>query len=226
MKILAFDASAAVGAVALTEDKNVICAYNTEGTHTHSETLLPLAERALSEGGVGLSDIDLFACCVGPGSFTGVRIAVSLVKGLALPKDKPCVGISSLEALAYPLRDMDGIVCPMIDARRGNVYNALFKGGERLCPDRLISLDALEAELSAYGERVYLAGDAYDTAKARFTLKTEDVPMALRLINGGAVASAAYDIYNAGGAVGHGALRPEYLRPSQAEREREEKNNE
>ncbi|MBQ8696445.1 MAG: tRNA (adenosine(37)-N6)-threonylcarbamoyltransferase complex dimerization subunit type 1 TsaB [Clostridia bacterium] len=226
MKILAFDASAAVGAVALTEDNEVIRAYNTEGTHTHSETLLPLAERALSEGGVSLSDIDLFACTVGPGSFTGVRIAVSLVKGLALPEDKPCVGLSSLEALAYPLRNTDGIVCPMIDARRGNMYNALFRGGERLCEDRLISLEALEAELAAYGEPVYLAGDAYDVAKARFTLKTEETPTEWRLINGGAVASAAYNVYKAGGAVGHGALRPEYLRPSQAEREREEKNNE
>ena len=226
MKILAFDASAAVGAVALTEDREVIRAYNTEGTHTHSETLLPLAERALAEGGVSLSDVDLFACCVGPGSFTGVRIAVSLVKGLALPGDKPCVGISSLEALAYPLRDREGIVCPMIDARRGNVYNALFRGGERLCEDRLISLEDLETELKGYGEPVYLAGDAYDAAKERFTLKTEETPEERRLINGGAVAAAAFDVCNAGGAVKHGALRPEYLRPSQAEREREEKNNE
>ena len=226
MKILAFDASAAVGAVALTEDDKVICAYNTEGKHTHSETLLPLAERALSDGGVKLSDVDLFACTVGPGSFTGVRIAVSLVKGLALPEDKPCVGLSSLEALAYPLKDTEGIVCPMIDARRGNVYNALFKGGKRLCPDRLISLEALEGELAACGEAVYLVGDAYDVAKERFTVKTEEMPVERRIINGGAIASAAYEVYKNGGAVSHGDLRPEYLRPSQAEREREEKNNE
>lgn len=226
MKILAFDASAAVGAVALAEDDKVICAYNTEGKHTHSETLLPLAERALTESGVKLSDVDLFACTVGPGSFTGVRIAVSLVKGLALPEDKSCVGLSSLEALAYPLRDKDAVICPMIDARRGNVYNALFKGGKRLCPDRLISLEALEAELAELGEPVFLAGDAYETAKARFTFKTEETPAERRLINGGAIASYAYEIYKAGGAVRHGDLRPEYLRPSQAEREREEKNNE
>lgn len=226
MKILAFDASAAVGAVALTEDDKVICAYNTEGKHTHSETLLPLAERALREGGVKLSDVDLFACTVGPGSFTGVRIAVSLVKGLALPEDKSCVGISSLEALAYPLKDMDGIICPMIDARRGNVYNALFKGGKRLSEDRLISLEDLEAELTSYGEKVYLVGDAYEAAKSRFAFKTEETPLEWRIINGGAIASAAYEIYKAGGAVRHGDLRPEYLRPSQAEREREEKNNE
>lgn len=226
MKILAFDASAAVGAVALTEDDKVICAYNTEGKHTHSETLLPLAERALREGGVALSDIDLFACTVGPGSFTGVRIAVSLIKGLALPEDKPCVGLSSLEALAYPLKDMDGIICPMIDARRGNVYNALFKGGKRLSEDRLISLESLEAELASYGESVYLVGDAYDTAKERFTLQTEDTPTEWRIINGGAIASAAYEVYNNGGAVHHGDLRPDYLRPSQAEREREEKTHE
>lgn len=223
MKILAFDASAAVGAVALTEGEECVCSLHTQGAHTHSETLLPLAQTALESAGWTIPDIDLFACAVGPGSFTGVRIAVSLVKGLAFPEDKPCVGVSSLEALAYPLKDHDGVVCPMLDARRGNVYNALFKGGKRLCPDRLISLAALEEELASMGGRIYLCGDAYGTAKETFSVPTEETPEHLRTVCGEGIAFAALEKYNAGGSFSVHGLRPEYLRPTQAEREREER---
>lgn len=223
MKILAFDASAAVGAVALTDGDKCVCSQRTQGAHTHSETLLPLAQSALLQAGWSVPDIDLFACAVGPGSFTGVRIAVSLAKGLAFPGDKPCVGVSSLEALAYPLKGFDGVICPMLDARRGNVYNALFKGGKRLCPDRLISMAALEGELAALGETVYLCGDAYDAAKDSFSIHTEHTPEHFRVICGEAVAFVALEKYNAGGSFSVHELRPEYLRPTQAEREREER---
>ena len=218
MIVLAFDASCAVGTVALTDGARPLCAAHTEGARTHSETMLPLAERILAEAGLGIGDVDLFACAEGPGSFTGVRIAVSLVKGLALPADKPCVGVSSLAARAYALRDLDGIVCPVIDARRGNVYNALFEGGKRLCADRLISLQALGAELA--GKQVYPVGDAYDAASALLQCAT---PEQLREPNGYAVAYAALERWQQGGAFSAQALRPEYLRPSQAERERKER---
>ena len=226
MKILAFDASAATGAVAITDGTRPICAFSTPGARTHSETLLPLAHKALTHAGIDLSDINLFACSVGPGSFTGVRIAVSLVKGLAFGSGKPCVGVSSLEVLAYNLHDADGIICPVIDARRGNVYNALFRAGERLSADRLISAEALEQELSQYQENIYLVGDAYDWLTERMRLPLAQTPPEKQEINGFSVAFAALERYQRDGA-GHtdAALRPEYLRPSQAERERKEREN-
>ncbi len=222
MIVLAFDGSCAVGTVALTNGDRPLYEACTRGACTHSETMLPLAEQVLSQAGLGIGHVDLFACAVGPGSFTGVRIAVSLVKGLALAAGKPCVGVSSLAARAYALRDLPGVVCPVIDARRGNVYNALFEGGKRLCADRLISLEALRADLA--GKRVYPVGDAYTAISA--LLPDAHTPEPLRRPNGYAVAYAALARRQQGGDFSAQALRPEYLRPSQAERERKEREHE
>lgn len=225
MNILAIDASTDHGAVAVCQDQALLSAFASEGKQNHSETLLPLVQKALKESGLSIGQIDLFVCAVGPGSFTGVRMAVSLVKGLAFDSGKPCVGVSSLAALAYNLAGSKGIVCPVIDARRGNVYNALYREGVRLTEDRLIDLPSLEKELEQLKgqgkEDIFLVGDGYDLAKASWSLPTAETPAEKRLLLGHSIALAGFALYEKEGrAETADQLRPEYLRPSQAERER------
>lgn len=221
MIILALDASAKTGAVAVCDGERLLCENKTEGERTHSETLLPLADKTLKGAGLTLDDVDVFACAVGPGSFTGVRIAASLVKGLAFAKDKPCVAVSSVAALAY-CTDLHGcIVCPVIDARRGNAYNAFFRDGERLCEDRLISYEDIASELRKIGEPVFVCGDGRDSLLAAYgenTVENEEISVC-----GHGAALAMLKIYDQQNDTSDRALSPEYLRPSQAERERLER---
>ena len=127
MIILALDSTAQTGSVALCRDEKLIASFTLNTGNTHSETLLPSVEAVLSLSDMTADDVDLFACAKGPGSFTGVRIGAATVKGLAFGKDKPSLGVSTLEALAYNLRGFSGILCPVMNARRSQVYNALFR---------------------------------------------------------------------------------------------------
>lgn len=225
MKILAIDSTAEVSTVAVCENEKMLASYTINNGHTHSETLLPMIESSLKMLGMTANDIDLFALSEGPGSFTGVRIGAATVKGLAFGKNKPCVSVSTLEALAYNLLGFDGVLCPAMNARRNQVYNALFscKGSEitRLTPDRAISVTELERELSELDEKVYVNGDG------AFLLSTDHayVPNALIYQNGFSVALAALKKYQSGEVLSDAMIAPSYLRPSQAERERAEKEN-
>ena len=127
MLILAFESSAKPASVALLRDGKLLSVYTQCSQLTHSRTLLPMAEDMLKNAELTLRDVDLFAVAHGPGSFTGVRIGVSTVKGLAWALDKPCVGVSTLEAMAWNGVAAGGFVCPVMDARRSQVYNALFE---------------------------------------------------------------------------------------------------
>lgn len=228
MKILSIDTSAAICAVALCEDERLIAEICLDTGNTHSETLLPAIEKILTESGTSPDSLDLLACTTGPGSFTGVRIGVATLKGLAFDKDIACVGVSSLEALAKNLCDLDGIICPVMDARRDHVYNALFKceNGDivRLCEDRLISISELDSELSALASPIYLVGDAYDLCTKKFSLSTVCITTEdKRSARGLSVALCALEAYRRGEALSDLEIAPVYLRPSQAERERLEK---
>lgn len=228
MLILALDSTAATGSVALCRDRKLLASVTLNTGNTHSETLLPSVEALLTMCNLDAGDVDLFACSKGPGSFTGVRIGASTVKGMAFGKDKPCIGVSTLEALAYNLRAFSGILCPVMNARRSQVYNALFraKNGrlERLCPDRAISLEELRAELSAYDEPIFLSGDGYDMTRAALDgLLLGRVPEELIYQSGYSVAMCALDAYEAGERTTDAELVPTYLRLPQAERERLEK---
>ena len=147
MKILAIDSTAIVASVAICDDEKLAALYTVNNGNTHSETLLPMVESALAQSKLTVDDIGLFAVSAGPGSFTGVRIGAATIKGLAFGRDIPCVGVSTLEALAYNLKGSSGIICPVMNARRNQVYNALFRfEGEklvRLCPDRAIAVKDL-----------------------------------------------------------------------------------
>ena len=163
MLILAFESSARPASAALVRDGKLLAQSLQVSALTHSRTLLPMAEDLLKNTGVALSDVDVIAVAHGPGSFTGIRIGVSTVKGLCWGAEKPCIGVSTLEAMAWHALAVGGLVCPVMDARRAQVYNALFRIEDgrpvRLCPDRAISLEELSDELRALGESVFLVGD-------------------------------------------------------------------
>ncbi len=228
MKILSLDSTASVCSVAVSDGDKLISEITINTGNTHSETLLPAVENALKLSGTAIDDIDIFACSVGPGSFTGVRIGTATVKGIAYGKGKPCVAVSTLDALTQNLICFDGIICPVMNARRGQVYNALYRceGGviTRLCPDRAISVDELDRELSEYREPVYLCGDGYDIAiNASKLTAFRYVPTHLRTQSAYSVCICALKKYLRGEYVSDKELVPTYLRPSQAERERMER---
>ena len=228
MLILAMDSTAVAASVALLSDGAPLAAFHLNNGNTHSETLLPMAESVLRCTGKTVNDIDLFAVSAGPGSFTGVRIGVATVKGLAFGKGKPCVGVSTLEALAENLVPTGGLLCPVMNARRGQVYNALFRVENgaltRLCPDRALSVEELEAELLTYSEPVTLCGDGAEPVKNSFTKCDVALPP-LTLIeqNAVSVALCAARMAKEGRTCTDKELKPVYLRMPQAERERLQK---
>lgn len=228
MKILSLDSSADVGTVALCEDERLLAEMTVNTGNTHSESLLPTVEAVLKITGTDINDIDLFACSTGPGSFTGVRIGVATVKGIAYGKNKPCVSVSTLYALAQNLRGFNGIICPVMNARRNQVYNALFVCKDsiitRLTPDRAISIEELDNELAEKNMPVYLCGDGYTITEKGFEkTKICNVPYRMRLASAYSVALCALEASNNGATVSDSELVPIYLRPSQAERERNER---
>ena len=225
MKILALDTSAKTASVALTDVRRLIAANTLNAGLTHSETLLPMVVSLLSDANTAVDDVDMFACTVGPGSFTGVRIGVSVVKGLAYGKNKVCVGVSTLEALARNI-DNDGIIVPVMDARRSRLYRAVFRKENgvltRLTEDDAKSVDEIAAEISEYGHDIYFVGDGYDIISGAFA-STKETPEPLRCSNAYSIAAAALEKYEKADDAERKKmcdtlLFPEYLRPSQAER--------
>jgi len=231
MKILAFDGTAKAATVALTDGERALGYYTIDNGLTQSELLLPMAENLLKSLNLSFSDVELYATSVGPGSFTGVRIGVSLVKGLAFGRDIPCVGVSTLEALAENMKGIKGIILPCMDARRNQVYSATFiSDGEkltRLTEDRAIALSDLAEELRQYeGESIYVTGDGYSVAHRALSktgIKLMNTPELLILQNAVSVARVAERMYENGEAVTDSQLSPVYLRMPQAERERLER---
>ena len=233
MLILALDSTAQVGSVALCEDEKLIAEYTLNTGHTHSETLLPMVESVLKIAGYTVDDVDLFVCTAGPGSFTGVRIGAATVKGIAFGKDKPCIGVSTLEALALNGVALEGILCPCMNARRQQVYNALFDCDgtslSRICEDRALAIAELGEELvEQYPDRpVYLMGDGasitYDALSEKLGARLVMLPERLIHQSGYNTALCGLRLYREGVRTTDFELAPIYLRPSQAERMRMEK---
>lgn len=215
--LLSMDSSAVTASVALTDGDEIIKSEFVNSGLTHSETLLPMITRVMD--GRKYSELDGIAITAGPGSFTGVRIGVATVKGLAFNDDIPCYSVSTLEAIAYNFVDKNAVVCAVMDARRMQFYNALFRvqNGkvERLCDDRAISIEDLRNELKQY-DKVIIAGDG---AKLCFqNIELENCTLAdddKMYQNAVGVAKAAQNK----NAISPKALMPVYLRQSQAERE-------
>ena len=235
MKILAVDTTATSASVAVCEGNTVLATYTQKNGLTHSETMLPMIEAVLKNLKLTPDDIDMFAVSEGPGSFTGVRIGVAALKGLAFGKNKICVGTSTLDALARNAQGLPGrfLAVPVMDARRSQLYNAVFEysGGvlTRLCEDRLISAAELEKELAGSEIPVYFFGDGYAIASKLNIPAKATTPQILILQNGASVAASAlakYESSEAKEGFTDLALSPKYLRASQAEREEERKRKE
>ena len=230
MLILAFETSAKAASVALMEGTKLLGeAYQNTGL-THSQTLMVMAEDVLKQCGKSAQDVQAVAVAEGPGSFTGVRIGVAAAKGYAWGKEIPCYGVSTLEAMAESLGIYEGFVCPCMDARRSQVYNALFyvnRGEiERHREDRAIALADLKEDLEHLDGPIYLVGDGstltYNTLKDSIEelILPPEHRMHQRAVGVGLVAArmAAEGLAPSGG-----ELTPNYLRLSQAEREKLEK---
>ncbi len=230
MRILAFETSAKAGSVALT-DNGVLLGESYQNTGlTHSQTVMTMAEDLLKSCGISPNQIDAVAVAAGPGSFTGVRIGVAAAKGFAWGGQLPCYGVSTLEAMALGLGVYDGYVSPVMDARRNQVYNALFlaEGGKltRIAEDRAISLADLAEELKILSKPIFLVGDGSNLC---YNSLQEQVP---NLVlppehkthqRACGVALSAELAILAGDPGNAGELTPNYLRLSQAERERLER---
>lgn len=225
MRILALDSTAVTASVAVTEDEKLVAQLTLNNGNTHSQTLLPMVESLFKMLDITADDIDLFACSAGPGSFTGVRIGAATVKGLAFGREKDCIGVSTLEALAYNMRGYKGIICPVMNARRSQVYTAIFESdGEkivRLREDCAIGANELDGLLCQYSSPIYLCGDGIDVALGGFDkTKVEKTVEECRYQSGYSVSQVALSLYRSGVRTSDGELVPTYLRPSQAERER------
>lgn len=226
MLILGIESSAKAASAALVRDGVLIGQYFQCSGLTHSATLLPMAEQLLASTGTDKHSLDAVAVARGPGSFTGVRIGVAAVKGLCWAIEKPAVGVSTLEAMAWNgvNRGEGALICCCMDARRSQVYNALFtiKDGkpERLVPDRAVSLEELAADLASRAEAPFLTGDG----AALVSEYLLDRAMRCELASGTALHQNAWGVCMAAmdkSPESAGALLPVYLRLSQAERERQ-----
>ena len=224
MKILAIDTSAKSAGVALTDGRRPIAVYTQNVGLTHSETILPMIEVLLKNAKTDIDQIDMFACTVGPGSFTGVRIGVSTIKGLAFGKNKICVGVSTLESLARNIKVKNSVIVPVIDARQSRLYNAVFTyDGEkyiRITDDKTSTAAELADEIQKYGSGIYYVGDGYDIIN-QVAPSSVETPEILKLPSGYSTAVAAlekYELMENKEIFKDTMLFPEYLRPSQAER--------
>ena len=232
MKILAFDTSAKVASVAVSDGDRILGVTSIDNGLTQSELVLPMAEDLLKRLGLSFGDIDTYAVTVGPGSFTGVRIGVATVKGLAFGRDIPTAPVSTLEALAENAAGLDGLIVPCMDARRGQFYTATFssskEGIERLTPDRAVSAEELAEELRSYEGKIYITGDGYEVAHrllGGLGIALETTPTLARLQNAASIARVAKEMQERGECVSERELAPTYLRLPQAERERLEREN-
>ena len=230
MLILAFETSAKAASAALLDGNKLLAeSYQNTGM-THSQTLMVMAEDMLKQCGKSASDVDAVAVAEGPGSFTGVRIGVATAKGFAWGREIPCYGVSTLEAMAESLGIYDGYVCPVMDARRSQVYNALFEVNRgkivRIREDRAISLDDLAEDVKNLEKPVFLVGDGsnlcYNTLLERVPalVLPPEHRMHQRAVGVGLIAGRELTAGVPGDAA---SLTPNYLRLSQAERERMER---
>ena len=232
MKILALDSSGLVASVALQEDDNLIAEYTIQYKKTHSQTLLPMLEEIKDMVELDLSTVDAIAVAAGPGSFTGLRIGSATAKGLAFALDKPIVEVPTLDGLAYQMYGTDAVVCPIMDARRSQVYTGIYefvgkKDKYDICVikgQRAVPFDEIAQELNRIGRKVVFVGDGIPVFRKRMA-EVMQVPYTLAPAHcnrqSAACIAALGSVYYAQGKFVSGAEHvPEYLRLSQAERER------
>lgn len=230
MLVFGIDTCCMAATAALVDERIMVAQTVINQNKTHSQIMMPQIENMFKAAEVDPKTVDAFAAAVGPGSFTGVRIGVATAKALAQAAGKPCIAVSTLEALAFGSKFFDGIISPILDARRDQVYNALFSGGavlERLCDDRALALEELLDELKETGKKVLFMGDATlvfeEKIKAVLGDKACFAPKVTNLNLAGSVAELGIEKLKSCDVVTYGELVPQYVRLSQAEREKLEK---
>ena len=226
MKILAVDTSATSASVAIAEENKLIGEFSINTALTHSQTLMPMIDELLKNTGLSVSDINAIAINAGPGSFTGVRIGVAAVKGIAFSRNIPCVSVSTLESMSYNMLGNDCIVCAVMDARCSQVYNAFFKVNgntvTRITEDRALSLADLKMELQGIQEKVILTGDGAVLCSEFLGTEFDNVLLASfnnRIQTASSVAYSAFEKISKGEILSAEELMPVYLRLPQAQRE-------
>ena len=233
MNILLLDTSGPVCGTAVVRDGELIGEINGLSGRRHSVQTMPIVDSLLSFLGLSLPEIDVFGAVVGPGSFTGIRIGIATAAALAEAEGKKCFPIAATQALAAGVGGFEGIVCPLIDARKPRIYTALFRAGfppKRAAPDRQTTIDELLTELQEQGERVLFTGDAAEvhaeSIKAALSGRGEIAPCPLRSLRAGTACALAFEEIARGAfTVDPANLRAVYLQPSQAEREESERAN-
>jgi tRNA threonylcarbamoyladenosine biosynthesis protein TsaB len=226
MLILSLDTTSVTASVSLAEiNEGRVLKYSLFTVKTelkHSENIMLMLDQVIKLYGADVDDIDLYAVTTGPGSFTGVRIGVTTIKGMAFAKNKPCVDVSSLQAVAFN-QSTNSVICPLMDARRNQFYYSLFKWEDdslvRLCDDSADSGENIEKVLDAY-DNVVICGDGADVFKKSYSGKSKIfyAKDSVREQNALAVALCGYEKYINNKTISCGDLNPVYLRPSQAER--------
>lgn len=225
MKILSIDSSAKTASVAVTDGSTLLSECFVNAGLTHSRTLMPMIDNALGQADIKIDDIDAFCVNAGPGSFTGIRIGVAAVKGLALASSKPCAGVSTLESIAYNFIDENAVICAAMDARCNQVYSALFsiENGviTRLCEDYAVPISELADEIKKISDKtVILAGDGAEICYNAMKDEIKNIKLSSQFRRyqrayGTALAAIANpDLFN-----DSAMLVPVYLRLPQAERE-------
>ena len=237
MKILALDSSGLVASVALLENDNLVAEFTVNNKKTHSQTLLPMLDEVVKAAGIELDTVDAIAIAAGPGSFTGLRIGAATVKGLSLALDKPIIPVPTLEGLAYNFWGSDRLICPIMDARRNQVYTGLYEFVKNAtdfdmhCILEQCTADIAEIvdKVNALGKDVIFLGDGvavYKTAiEERITVPYSYAPASCNRQRAACVAALGQRLYQKGIVQTAEEHTPEYLRLSQAERERTEAAN-
>jgi len=221
MKILAMDTSSVNATVAVGDENRILGEFTIAGDRAHSQIIMPMLHDLLSRCKLSIGDIDVFAVALGPGSFTGLRIGIAAMKTFASSLGKKIIGISSLDEVAQNFTLTDKFICPIFDARRNDVYNAVYKNDEKLISDRICHIDTVFEEME--NKEVIFCGDAVDKYKEKILLSGNPnwhiAPMHLSMQNASSLISAAINRYEKNDFDDINELSPIYIRPSQAERE-------
>lgn len=223
MTLLVIDTSGPVCGTAVLEGDRVLCEMTVQNKNTHSVSLMPMIDAALSSAGKTLSDMDALCAVTGPGSFTGVRIGAATLKGLAHGSGKECIGVDALEALSRSAGVWDGLICPIQDARAGQVYGAAFRQGERVMEDRAERLEdyILSARELAGGERMLFCGDGVRVHRERIAeLLGEQAVFAPPQLCYLRPSAAGFLAMEKGKKTDYLHFRESYLRPPNAEKNR------
>lgn len=231
MKVLGIDSSGLVASAAIVADNTLVAEFTINNKQTHSQTLLPMIDKVVEMSGVALDELDGIAVAAGPGSFTGLRIGASTAKGMGLALKKPIVSVPTLEGLAYRMAVAEGMICPMMDARRNQVYTGIYQmqEGRLICIQEQTAVDVAEIieKVNSLGCRVTFLGDGVpvhqETLEHNVIVPYQFAPLHMNRQSAAAVAALGAIYLSEGRLEDAREHKPIYLRKSQAEREREKK---